>query len=178
MNVVKVTQTFKNGILTSSKSVKVEPPLNPETDKVQKSPKHHQVLDLGDSAHVSMRVAQHSNENLMNEVRKLRKKLLRTENLVISRTKEREALKKAHKSRLSQVRFLKEQNEDLQANVYALEEDYQLLKTSMNTNHTVGVANASRRVVAKVPPSKAANQKSETEEPEKCRAISAKPVKK
>jgi len=128
MKVVKVVQTFKDGILTASKKVVVPDPINPETYKPQNAPRHHRVLNLTDAAQVSFNVTQQSFDILKKEIRSLRRKLVAAERAVHARTKERDSLKTAYLSRLQQVSSLKEQNEDLGAQLFAVTEDLNFLE--------------------------------------------------
>lgn len=127
MKVTKVVQTFKDGILTSSKKVEVAPAINPETSKKQNTPKHHKVLDLGDAALLDFRNALDGQEKLMVEVRNLRRQLVNTENQVKARTREREALKKALRAKQNKITYLLDEVDELGAKLAASQDDNKFL---------------------------------------------------
>ena len=123
MQVERVIQTFKDGVLTSKKVVKVPPSTNPETGWDASPPKHHKALDLGDFSAVAIQQAANAQELLMAEVRKLRRNLIKSEREAGARLKERDALKKALQRRLDQVEGLQMRNDDLSCQVAAHEDD-------------------------------------------------------
>lgn len=189
MKIVKLIQTFKDGVLTASKKVAV---LNPETDKPYKAPKHHKVLDLADAAQLSFNNAQQSFDTLKEEIRRLRKALIVSERAISARTKERNALKKAYLRRSHQNDSLKEKNEELEAKLFAVKGDFEFLEERMRAL-TARQLRAPRVITAKpdtsiATPTNNTKPETNTKPPateinlnpptQKVRSIAAKPVKK
>jgi hypothetical protein len=128
MATTQVINTFKDGVLTSSKKVVVAPPINPETEKPQAAPKHPGVLNQADASKLAILNMLEQNEKFAIEARALRKKLLQAEALVRARTRERNSLRKAHQARAQQADAYREKIEDLEAKLFALRGDYKFLE--------------------------------------------------
>jgi len=183
MKVIKVVQTFKNGILTASKKTAVQNPINPDTDKPQNTPKHHRILDLADATQVSFDAVQQFFDTLKRETRSLRKKLVAAERATNARIKERDSLKKAYLRKTQQISALKEQNEDLKAKLFAItgdlefmEEKFLALENYRMTSSVIGTLGA---ITAKpTTPENIAKNTATQPAPEPARSIAANPVKK
>ena len=180
MKIVKVVQTYKDGVLTSSKEVDMsekDPQQSPWARRVQKTPKHHRILDLVDAAQVSSDSYQKTFNTLTSEVRSLRKKLIATERAVTARLKERDAIKKAYQSRCQQVSSLKEKNEDLEAKLFAVSGDLKFLEEAQRLPTTKFKQASPKNILPRrsAPITKSVPNTKPTPEP--VRSIAAKPVK-
>lgn len=105
---------FEDGLLVSLK--KKQPP---------KPIKHGKALQLLSAGRTAQKNSLWAFEEFEREVCLLRRKLIFSQRLVKARTKERDAVSKAHKQRLEQVKRLKYKMEDLEFQVEALEEEKQ-----------------------------------------------------
>jgi chromosome segregation ATPase len=177
METVKVVQTYKDGILTSSKKIVVPDPINPETEKLQRSPKHHRVLDLTDAAQLSLNDLQHSFDTLKGEIRKLRKKLVASERAVCARTKERDALKKAYTRKSQQNASLEEKNEELEAKLFAVTGDLKFLEEHVKKQALYAQNSKPTTATATPTPTPTATPTATSTPKEPVRSIAAKPVK-
>lgn len=171
MVTTKIINTYKDGLLTSSKSIEVDLP----------SPKYSESLDIADASACAFKQAAHQLESLVAETKKLRKKLLQTEQALYSRTKERDAIKKALVRRTKQATLLKNSNEKLSALLAATQEDNQEDKQKLKTEQKIPLA-AFERVQVRLANDKVNSAlkllNEEAEINTERRAIAAKPVSK
>jgi len=112
----KVLKVFDDGLLVSLKRKYPPKPI-----------KYGKVLQLLSAGRTAQKNALWSFEEFEQEVCSLRKKLISSQHLAKVRTKERNAVSKAHKKQLEQVKKLKYILEDLEFQVEALEEEKQEL---------------------------------------------------
>ena len=178
MKVVKVIQTFKDGLLTASKKITIPNPI---------TPKHHRILDVGDSLQAAFSETQRSLSLLKAEVGALRKKLITSEKAVVARTKERDCLKLAYSSKAQSVLDLLEENEELSAKLFGATEDLSFLNEALTKQSLSPSPIPSSKPLTSskfVSSSKLATHKSNADKPEPskpdntpARSIAAKPVK-
>jgi chromosome segregation ATPase len=172
----KVVNTYKDGVLTSSKETAVSPATNPDTGRLQRTPEHHKVLDLADFSSLSLRQAAKAQEDLFKEIRLLRRKLVQEQRAVKARTKERDALKRALQSKRDQVAGLKEHSENLAAQVSGLEDDNRHLEEELSKSRRSPSPINSRPYTAPSVKSSATPEAATGED--NVRFIAAKPIKK
>jgi DNA-binding transcriptional regulator YhcF (GntR family) len=180
MKTTKVINTYKDGILTSSKEVEVLPKKRTWDTVPQKPPAHPRALCLADSMQVSLNAVQKAYEALAAEARILRKKLLTAERAVKARTKEREALKRANQSKRDKIAYLEEKNEELGAKLFAASEDLKFLEEAQRL-HTTKVDPAPKKRVSLLNRNRDRDVPSDTNnsnpKSESVRSIAAKPIK-
>jgi seryl-tRNA synthetase len=174
----KVVNTYKDGVLTSSKETEVVPATNPETGRLQRTPEHHKVVDLADFSSLSLKQAAKAQEDLFKEVRSLRRKLVQEQRAVKARTKERNALKKALQRKKDQVVGLVEHNENLAAQVSALEDDNRHLEEELSKGRPRPTPINSRPPTPHPALAVKPTNTSESATDENVRFIAAKPIKK
>ena len=181
MKVKKVTNTYKDGVLASSKEVAVTPAKNPETGQTQRTPKHHKVLDLAAASSIMLRQAADAQEVLACEVRKLRRQLIFSQRETVARTRERDALKKALTRKRDQVAGLRDHNDNLSSQVSGLEDDNKHLEEELGkrTQPYAQYPGLLRAVpVSRASAAPTTSEDTTTEVVDNSRAIAAKPIKK
>lgn len=117
----KVSKVFEGGLLVSLKKTKGVKPI-----------KYGKVLQLLSAGRATQKNSLWSFEEFEREVCLLRRALISSQRLVKARTKERDAVSKAHKKQLERVKKLKYKLEDLEFQVEALEEEKEELDNTVS----------------------------------------------
>lgn len=106
------TLVYRDGVLVSS-----------ETQNLNRSRPHTDVLDKSDELLAHQSNTYHVMLELSQEVRALRRKLIRAERLARVRERERDSVKAAHQRLQTSIQALRSNNEDLQAELFAIKSD-------------------------------------------------------
>jgi len=190
MTTKQIVNTYKNGVLVSTKELELKSPVNPQTGKAQKEPQFANGLIAIEAAQHAFLKAQVSLDETANELRKLRKELIQARRAVAARTKERDSLRKAYLKRTAQVERLEILNEDLEARLFSAAEDLRHLeevaaRQATSVKVTTGTTATNNRPLVEHKKTKAAETKKDTakasetkeQEPSKPRSIAASPIK-
>lgn len=162
-----VISKFKDGVLTSEKTI----------SRDDEPKEFTAVLSLGESSVFAIRQVLSVHDNLMGEVRKLRKQLIASQKEVKARIREREALKKCLMAKRDKITYLLEKNDELNAELYATKSD--LGHTEKKLKITQANLDTSQKEKTRKPAKEKSVPDAEElfEDIDSGRAIAAKPVK-